>query len=62
MYRIEISKYKKILIIIEKVMPINTKEQFVKSAIVSFFLNYIYIIKKDTEECNNEFLFLIISI
>jgi len=29
MYRIEILKYKKILIIIEKVMSKNTKKQFV---------------------------------
>jgi len=30
MYKIEISKYKKVLIIIKKVMSKNIKEQFVK--------------------------------
>jgi len=33
----KLSKHKKILIMIKKVMPKNMKEQFMKSAIMSFF-------------------------
>jgi len=43
---IKILKYKKVLIIIEKIMPKNIKEQFVKSAIISF-LKSVFMIKKD---------------
>jgi len=39
---IKISKYKKVLIIIEKIMPKNIKEQFVKSAIISFLKSCLY--------------------
>jgi len=40
MYKIEISQYKKILII-EKVMPKNIKEHFVKSGVIGFFFQKI---------------------
>jgi len=52
MYREKISKHEKILIIIEKVMPKNVKELFVKSfwreiAKINFSFNHIFM-KKDT--------------